>query len=84
MQQCNCTSKGYKGLSKSIVETFPHANFYDRKNNSEPGAIEVRGDKKKKERFVVALYAQRNPGKAGKADTEKMRQKWFKSCLREL
>jgi len=84
VQQCNCTGKTYLGLSKVLVEAFPHADFYKRKAPSTPGTIEVRGSKKDKTRYVVALYAQLNPGKPKKGDTATMRQKWFKECLGHL
>jgi hypothetical protein len=55
-QQCNCHYKTKKGagLSKDIAEKFPHADFYsEREEMSQPGTIEVRGDRKEKERFVM-------------------------------
>jgi len=81
-QQCNCKSKRGAGLSKDIAEKFPFADFYSsRKDDSRPGTIEVRGDHKKKERFVMALYAQKSPGKAKGNDDAEQREEWFAECL---
>jgi uracil-DNA glycosylase len=81
-QQCNCTSKTYAGLSKSIVDTFPHANFYNRDFDSKPGTIKLVG--KKSQRYIVAMFAQLRPGKPKQDDTAEMRIEWFKSCLGKI
>ncbi len=77
-QQCNCQSKKGAGLSKDIAKKFLFANFYcDREEESCPGTIEVRGDHKEKERFIMALYAQKRPGKAKGSDNAEQREEWF-------
>ncbi len=84
-QQCNCQSKKGKGLSKDIAEKFPHANFYSsREEDSSPGTIEVRGDRKEKERFVMALYAQKSPGKPKGRDNAEQIEEWFAECLERI
>nr|QBK85739.1 MAG: uracil-DNA glycosylase [Marseillevirus LCMAC101] len=81
-QQCNCYSKKGAGLSKDIAKKFPYANFYSsREDESCPGTIEVRGDRKEKERFVMALYAQKRPGKPKGSDSAEKREEWFSECL---
>lgn len=83
-QQCNCSSRKGKGLSKDIANKFPHADFYSKRENpSKPGTIEVRGSGKK-ERFVMALYAQREPGRAKDDDTSEQREEWFAECLERI
>ena len=87
VQQCHCmcTSKTAKGLSASIIEAFPHADFYsERVQHSKPGTIEMRGGGKKG-RFVCALYAQVFPGGPGKeGDSIKERESYFLKCLMAL
>ena len=84
-QQCNCQSKKGAGLSKDIAKKFPYANFYSsREEESCPGTIEVRGDRKKKERFVMALYAQKRPGKPKGSDNAEQREEWFAECLERI
>jgi hypothetical protein len=83
-QQCNCSSSNYKGLSKSIVEAFPWACFYSERNR-EPGTIMIKGDEKKSERPVIAMFAQRYIGPAKFAsDTANMRLIWFEKCLKQI
>lgn len=84
-QQCNCTSKKAKGLSRSIVEKFPYADVYsEREKPSTPGTIKITGNRKKGERFVAALFAQLNPGKPQKGDSVSQRIEWFEQCLEKL
>jgi uracil-DNA glycosylase len=62
-QQCYCDAshKGAKGLALSIKEKYPYADFYsNREKSSTPGTIKVAGTKTTK--FIVALFAQLNPG----------------------
>jgi O-acetyl-ADP-ribose deacetylase (regulator of RNase III) len=73
--QCNCTSRGSKGLAKSIFEKYPYANTYGMYR--EPGTIHVRGN-------VINMYAQRRPGLPSGDDTPSLRILWFKSCLKEI
>jgi len=84
-QQCNCKSKNAKGLSHSIAKQFPHADVYsNRKEDSTPGTIKISGNRKRGERFVCAMFAQKYPGKPRKGDTATQRQKWFQKCLDRL
>lgn len=84
-QQCNCTSKKAKGLAASISKKFPYADFYSsREDDSVPGTIKVVGNKSKKQRFIVAMFAQLNPGKPTKGDSKSQREKWFRECLEKI
>ena len=84
-QQCNCKSKNAEGLSHSIAKQFPHADVYSkRKDDSTPGTIKISGNRKRGERFVCAMFAQKYPGKPRKGDTATQRQKWFQKCLDRL
>lgn len=84
-QQCNCTSKKAKGLAETIAKKYPHADFYSsRKEDSVPGTIKVAGNKNKSQRFVVAMFAQLNPGKPKKGDSAAQREKWFEECLNKI
>lgn len=42
--QCNCVSRGARGLAKTLFAKYPHANVYQsRKSPSQPGTILVHG-----------------------------------------
>jgi uracil-DNA glycosylase len=83
-QQCNCVTNSAKGLSLEMITAYPYADFYTgRKRPSVPGTIEVAGDDD--DRKVIAMYAQRFPGKArGVLDTPELRLQWFGLCLDEI
>lgn len=87
-QQCNCTSKIAKGLSATLAQKFPNADFYtNRTRPSTPGTVELRyigRDENNKPRWIAALYAQYRPGKASEGDTREDRLGWFKSCLDKI
>ena len=84
-QQCNCVSKSAKGLSAAIIKKFPHANFYtSRTKPSTPGTIKMAGSKKKKQRLVLAMFAQYFPGKPQNEDTYEARKEWFQMCLNRI
>ena len=83
--RCNCKSKKGTGLSKDIAKKFPYADFYSgREEDSSPGTIEVRGDHKKKERFVMALYTQKELGNPKGSDSSEQREEWFAECLERI
>jgi O-acetyl-ADP-ribose deacetylase (regulator of RNase III) len=78
--QCNCTSRGARGLAKAIFARLPDSNVYlERDRHSEMGTIAVRGR-------VIAMFAQRSPGypKDSGGDTLTARVRAFKSCLKEI
>lgn len=85
-QQCNCVTNTAKGLSASIAERFPYADFYSDNPQRVPGTIELRGGDATPKRWVCAMYAQYHPGKStGKdGDTVTARSEWFKQCLERL
>lgn len=79
-QQCNCVTKSSKGLSQAIAKKFPHADFYSKRTkNSKPGTIELAG--KGKERKIIAMYSQNQPGKPTSKESSSMREEWFRECL---
>lgn len=83
LQQCNCVSLKGKGLYNSILEKYPHADFYSqRKSKSVPGTIKLAGNKS--EKYIVALFAQYNPGGPREGDTKEDREKWFENCLEKV
>ena len=86
--QCCCVStfkgKG-KGLYESIANKFPYANVYSsREEDSLPGTVKLFGDKKLKQRLVLAIFAQLKPGPPSKKDTTEMRERWFSNALKKI
>ncbi|KAJ1444731.1 hypothetical protein M885DRAFT_552176 [Pelagophyceae sp. CCMP2097] len=85
VQQCNCTSKGARGLAKALFDRFPSADVYrQRSRHSTPGTLESRqiaGG-----RTLVALYAQRAPGLPRRSgdDSAETRLAWFELSLDAL
>lgn len=87
VHQCYCNSKrkSIKGLTKDIFTKYPYSNVYnERKSDSKPGSIEIRGSLKNKERWVCAIFTQYNPGDPDKYDTEIERKEWFKKSLQSI
>ena len=95
--QCNCVSRGAKGLAQQLFQRWPWANVYDPKicprNHRQPGQIFICKQPKKdvKPEFVVALFAQVNPGgpvayaSTGLLiDDRENRLLWFQKCLGHL
>lgn len=85
-QQCNYVSKKAKGLSQSIIDKYPYADFYSKRTTpSVPGTIRVVGNKQLEMRYICAMFAQMYPGKAKyNNDTTKYREIWFEKCLQEI
>ena len=87
VHQTNCVSSEAKGLARSLFHKFPHADTYKRRRRpSKAGSITVRGKRGGKQRLVVNLNAQYNPGKPsteGK-DSEDARKDYFWNCLEGL
>lgn len=83
---CNCVTTVGKGLSDSIAEKYPYADFYTNNPQRKVGTIEIRGGGTAAERWICAMYAQHHPGKASARDddTVKNRVVWFKECLRRI
>jgi len=83
-QQCNCTSKKSAGLALSIIKKYPHGDFYSKRASpSKPGSIKLAGNRKN-QRFILAMFAQLNPGKPSIGDSSKQREKWFDMCLEKI
>jgi len=83
--QCNCQLKKRTRLNKDISKKFPFADFYSSRGECpSPGTIEVRGNNKKKERFVMALYSQKNFGDPKGNDSSTQREDWFAECLERI
>lgn len=83
-QQCNCTTSNYKGLSLYILKKFPWADFY-KTSYRVPGTIVVKGDEKLNQRYVIGMFAQKQPGPPKYSnDTDELRIEWFQICLNEI
>ena len=82
VHQCNATSKRSLGLASSIFKKYPSANIYSGKykeENREVGTIIERAVKDKK---IINLICQKNPGKPSKGDTSEDRLRWLTECLK--
>lgn len=66
VHQCNCVSKGARGLAKCIFQRWPHADVYgerhEQKSTSKLGSIAARGVYDG-QRGVINLFGQYSPGK---------------------
>jgi len=87
--QCNCLTNRSKHLASTVFKKFPYADVYTKRQEpSLPGTIEIRGDKTKDQRSVIAMFAQYYPGKAkyptSKKDGTQARLDYFKSCLEKM
>lgn len=83
VQQCNCSGSTEKGLSKDMMNAFPHSNFYRDGLKRIPGKIRVKGGGN--DRYICAMFAQKYPGKPNLTDdTIKMRISWFRECLNNI
>jgi O-acetyl-ADP-ribose deacetylase (regulator of RNase III) len=82
-QQCNSVTDTYKGLSKSILQKYPWANFYSEKRAL--GNISIKGDEEKNQRLIIGMVAQRYPGRPKYLnDSEELRIQWFQECLNKI
>ena len=61
--QCNCTTRGAKGLARAMFSRFPYADTYRRGARRVAGACDVWGDGSPHRRFVLNLYGQHGVGK---------------------
>ncbi len=91
VHQCNCVTKGSHacGFASEVFSRYDDwANVYlYRTTPDEPGTINVSRSTQvtSRPRQVIALFAQRYPGKAKyKNDTAAMRLAWFKDCLARI
>lgn len=91
VHQCNCISKGSKGLAKRIFDTFPETNIYKNRNKPDiPGTISITKLElnllNSSPNFkVINLFAQYYPGKSNRTnDSEDLRLKWFHKGLFEI
>ena len=86
VHQCNCTSKGAKGLAKVIFAKFPETNIYSGPRRvPKPGEIYVlptRGESGPQ--YVVNLVGQHSPGRPRKSETAEQRIGWFETGLETL
>ncbi|KAJ8600789.1 hypothetical protein CTAYLR_006122 [Chrysophaeum taylorii] len=71
-------------VTRALFARYPDANVYaTRSRSSTPGTVEARDIEGN--RIVVALFAQRKPGKPwAKNDSQSLRLEWFESCLEQL
>lgn len=85
IHQCNCISKGAKGLSKIIFNKWNESNIYaKRKTNSNTGTIDITNIIEEN-KFIIGVFAQKYPGKSNKTDdTKSMRILWMCNCLEQI
>lgn len=86
-QQCNCVTTGARGLAKAIFDRHPAANVYTRRLcPSTPGTVDVTvvGQGTASELRIVALFAQRAPGKGGRTESAQDRLGWLATSLAAL
>jgi hypothetical protein len=83
IHQCNCVSKGARGLAKSLFQAFPAANVYARRAGpSTPGGIDLAAASPAL--TVVGLFAQYragDPAPLGQEDSAAARLAWFSQGL---
>ena len=82
--QCNCVSKGGKGLYTTITKRYPSTEIYSiRTERSKPGTILVLPTGKSDgAQFVVHMFAQLYPGRPkSRTDLRHQRSLWFVQCL---
>jgi len=90
VHQCNCVSKGARGVAKALFAKWPAADVYARRDhNSTPGTVDlatVRAGQAGAGLVVAGLFAQRMPGKPSRAgdDSAACRLAWFEECLETL
>lgn len=70
--QCNCISKNYSGLAKTIFDAFPEANTYNSPRQFE--TISIHGK-------IINMYSQIYPGKSKYEDSKEARLIAFEKCL---
>jgi O-acetyl-ADP-ribose deacetylase (regulator of RNase III) len=83
VHQTNTKSKKAKGLSKSIFDEFPYSNEYKEDNSRKIGEVSIKGDGIK-QRYIINLYGQINPGAPKSNDSYENRKKWFAQCLKKI
>ncbi|KAH0794298.1 SNF2 subfamily protein [Histomonas meleagridis] len=85
VHQCNCVSKGARGVAQTIFKKFPYSNVYaQRTKHDVPGTIKICGNGVDK-RFIIALFGQYGWGKPdNKNDSPEKRLNFFKSGLGKI
>ncbi|OHT14843.1 hypothetical protein TRFO_14805 [Tritrichomonas foetus] len=86
VHQCNCISKGAKGLAKAIYDKYPYADAYKiQPRKDTPGTIKIAGNGKN-QRFIINLFGQYKPGKPrpGSSDSVESRLQFFKEGLSKI
>jgi O-acetyl-ADP-ribose deacetylase (regulator of RNase III) len=100
VHQCNCRTKGAKGLAESIFSKWPQANTYRNNVQRIVGTIDIFdvsdnnsindnpnnsiNNNPKNKKYVVNLYGQKKPSKADEVETWQKRLLWFESGLKQL
>nr|QBK86458.1 MAG: uracil-DNA glycosylase [Marseillevirus LCMAC102] len=81
--QYDCISLKAKNISADIAKKFPYANFYESSETTpKPGTIKLAGNKKKGERFVLAMFTQYYSGEPNDTDDSvEKREEWYLKCL---
>ena len=84
VHQCNCTTRGTKGLATHIFSKFPYANTYI-SGRRIPGTVTFHGyDCPNEKQGIVNLYGQYYPGKPSTKESENTRKTWFMKGLEIL
>lgn len=89
VHQCNCVTRGAKGLAKILFEKFPKSDCYRRRKGrprgaiyNKPGTVSVASGER-----VVNLFGQVGPGRpraGSRDDTREKRLGYFVSGLRSI
>ncbi len=77
---CDCTSTRIVGFARRIRQYFPFIDILANREQK-PGTIELWGSSKKKQRYVLGLYAQ--PSRYENYSEEE-RLRWFRTCLLQI
>lgn len=82
--QCNCTSKYFSGLAKTLFDEYPYADTYtNRLGRTKMGTISVHCDGDK-DRYIINMYAQIFPGPPKTNDVAKDRLTAFRLCMAQI
>lgn len=76
---CNCTSERSIGFARRVEDRFPHVDICKNRVHK-PGTIELWGNRKRGQRYVLGLFAQYSRAD----DTQGQRLAWFKACLEKI
>ncbi len=76
---CNCTSERSIEFERQVEEHFPYVDIF-KKRKQKPGTLELWGNSKRNQRYVLGLFAQYSRDD----DTISQRLEWFEACLKKI